>query len=252
MRSVSHFSKLLIALALSASCLFVAGCEHYHGEPGAGPEVPRPEEVRDFSTLYKENCAACHGTNGKGGAAISLANPVYLGIVDESVLHDVTAKGLPGTLMPPFGKSSGGMLTDEQVNILAHGILQQWSKPALFAGQTPPSYHATLSGDATRGQQAFVSTCARCHGVNGEGRESGDTAKSTYAKPGSIVDPSYLALISDQGLRSTIIGGRPEDGMPDWRSYTTQPLTDQQISDIVAWIVSKRINNPGQPYKAQP
>jgi len=36
--------------------------------------------------------------------------------------------------------------------------------------------------------------------------------------------------------------------MPDWRSVTTQPLTDQQITDIVAWLASKRIAEPGQPY----
>ena len=32
---------------------------------------------------------------------------------------------------------------------------------------------------------------------------------------GSLVDPSYLALVNDQTLRSTIIAGRPDWGMPD-------------------------------------
>ena len=65
---------------------------------------------------------------------------------------------------------------------------------------------------------------------------------------GSIVDGSYLALISDQGLRSLVIAGRPDEGMPDWRSDSSQPLTDQQITDLVAWLASKRTVNPGQPY----
>jgi hypothetical protein len=69
---------------------------------------------------------------------------------------------------------------------------------------------------------------------------------------GSIVDGSYLALISDQGLRSITIAGRPDEGMPDWRSDGAQPLTDQQITDIVAWLASKRTANPGQPYPTVP
>jgi cytochrome c oxidase cbb3-type subunit 3/ubiquinol-cytochrome c reductase cytochrome c subunit len=211
--------------------------------------VVRPSEVLDFSTLYRANCAACHGENGRNGAAISLANPVYLAVVGEANLHGITANGVPGKLMPPFAKSAGGMLTDQQVDVLAHGMVQQWSKPDLFAGQSVPSYRATGSGDAARGQEAFGAFCARCHGVAGEG--SGGDVKSGAVKVGSIVDGSYLALISDQGLRSVVIAGRPDEGMPDWRSDDSQPLTDQQITDIVAWLASKRTTNPGQPYPTQ-
>ena len=38
------------------------------------------------------------------------------------------------------------MLTDQQITVLAHGILQQWSKPTRSRGQNPPPYLATLSG----------------------------------------------------------------------------------------------------------
>jgi cytochrome c oxidase cbb3-type subunit 3/ubiquinol-cytochrome c reductase cytochrome c subunit len=62
------------------------------------------------------------------------------------------------------------------------------------------------------------------------------------------VNGSYLALISDQGLRSIVIAGRPDEGMPDWRTFGAQPMTDQQISDVVAWLASKRVADPGQPY----
>jgi len=235
------------ALALAAA-FAVMGCSRIPGRPGPGPEVARPDDVLDFSTLYKANCAACHGQNGGNGAAISLANPVYLTVAGEETLREITAKGVPGKLMPPFAKSAGGMLTDQQINVLAHGMVQQWSRPDLIAGLSMPQYRAALRGDAARGQQAFGTFCARCHGVAGEG-SAGD-AKS--GKVGSIVDGSYLALISDQGLRSITIAGRPDEGMPDWRSDGAQPLTDQQITDIVAWLASKRTADPGQPYPTRP
>jgi mono/diheme cytochrome c family protein len=245
----SGFS-LLGALLVSAGCMASIGCSHIPGRPGPGPEVVRPEEVLAFPVLYQQNCAACHGDHGKSGAAIPLANPVYLAVVGEDHLRDTIAKGVPGRLMPPFAKSSGGMLTDQQVTLLAQGILREWSRPSVLASQTPPAYQSTLTGSTGRGQQAFSAFCARCHGAAGEGHTS--DAKDKASKLGSIVDPSYLALISDQNLRSITISGRPDEGMPDWRSDGTQPLTDQQITDIITWLASKRTADPGQPYATHP
>jgi len=238
--------ELFGTLILSTACLATIGCSSIHGRPGPGPEVIRPDEVLDFPTLYKENCAACHGANGKNGAAIALANPVYVAVAGEQTIHQTITKGVPGGLMPPFAKTSGGSLTDKQVAILSQGIMQQWSAPDQLAGVTPPPYAATSQGDAARGQQAYTASCARCHGADGEGNP-GDS-KTGAGKLGSIVNPSYLALISNQDLRSIVIAGRPDEGMPDWRSDSAQPLTDQQITDIIAWLASKRIAEPGQPY----
>jgi mono/diheme cytochrome c family protein len=238
------------ALCLVAASLAMVGCSRIPGRPGPGPEVVRPDEILDFATLYKGNCAACHGENGRNGAAISLANPAYLAVVGEDTLRQIAAKGVSDKLMPPFAKSAGGMLTDQQINVLAHGVVQQWSRPDVAAGFALPTYRAVLQGDVTRGQQAFGEFCARCHGAAGEG--SAADKKGGAGKTGSIVDASYLALISDQGLRSITIAGRPDEGMPDWRTDAAQPMTDEQITDIVAWLASKRSANPGQPYPTQP
>jgi mono/diheme cytochrome c family protein len=238
------------ALALAAAALALVGCSRIPGRPGPGPEVVRPDEVLDFPTLYKANCAACHGENGRDGVAISLANPVYLALAGEDNLRHIVANGVSGRLMPPFARSAGGMLTDQQIGVLAHGMMQQWSKQELLAGLSIPQYRSTLTGDGARGQLAFGIFCARCHGAAGEG-SAGDV-KGKTGKVGSIVDGSYLALISDQGLRSIMIAGRPDEGMPDWRTDGTQPMTDQQITDIVAWLAAKRTINPGQPYPTRP
>ena len=49
------------ALAIFAAGLSTAGCSRMPGYPKPGPEVVRPDEVKDFATLYAQNCAGCHG-----------------------------------------------------------------------------------------------------------------------------------------------------------------------------------------------
>src|ERR1017187_7953490 len=240
-------TRLALINALVASAgLSVFGCGHIPGRPSPGPQVARPEQVLDFAVLYKSNCAACHGENGANGAAIALANPVYLAVVDEDTLREVSAKGVGGKLMPAFARSAGGTLTDQQIGILAHGMKLEWNKPAFPSLPSMPSYRATLPGDAARGEQVFGVFCASCHGAHGEGMTATINGKGT--KVGSIVDESYLALISDQALRSFTIAGVPGGVMPDWRTDAAVPMTDRKITDVVAWLASRRTADPGQPY----
>jgi len=242
-----------LSIPILALSLAGAGCDDAPGRPK--DEAMRPQQVLDFPTLYAQNCAACHGEQGKNGAAISLANPVYLATAGAANLQRVTASGVNGTMMPGFGSSAGGMLTDQQIGVLAQGMIDAWGKPAAPSALTPPSYASSLSGDSARGEKAFVVFCARCHGADGTGASSGK--KHT----GSLVDPAYLSMISDQGLRSLIVAGQPEQGMPDWRSdmsgsepsaATGQGINDKEITDIIAWLAAHRIATPGQPYPIHP
>lgn len=234
--------RLLIA-AFAIGSLSAIGCKDAPGKPGPGPEVPRPDQVLDFATLYKTNCVACHGDSQHPGAAVSITNPVLLAVIGEDNIKSILDQGVQGKLMPAFGKSGGGMLTEQQVDVLAKGLIANYGKPGLLNGQNPPPFKPTLHPDAASGQKAFASYCARCHGANGEG----DTA----LKQGSIVEPQYLGLISDQELRSYVIAGAT--GMPDWRSdLPNHAMTDQEVTDIVAWLASHRpasapVSNPPIP-----
>jgi cytochrome c oxidase cbb3-type subunit 3/ubiquinol-cytochrome c reductase cytochrome c subunit len=207
--------------------------------------------VLDFPTLYGQNCAACHGRDGKSGAAISLSNPVYLAIAGVQNIEHVTSAGVPGTTMPPFGKAPGGTLTDPQIAVIAEGMEQRWGRSDALAGQTAPPYASTSSGNAAQGQKTFATFCARCHGADATGAPVGNGVIT-----GSLIDPAYLALISDQGLRSIILAGQTERGNHDWRSYMSgpgaRPMTDQEVTDTVAWLGSHRIATPGQPYRERP
>jgi hypothetical protein len=56
-----------------------------------------------------------------------------------------------------------------------------------------------------------------------------------------VVSSDYLHLVSDQYLRSVVIAGRPELGMPNYQQLVpNKPMSPEEISDVVAWLVSHR------------
>jgi mono/diheme cytochrome c family protein len=208
------------------------------GRPRPDSQVIPPSKIMDFNFLYARNCAGCHGANGKGGATIGIADPVYLAIADDAAIRRITADGVHGTAMPAFAQHSGGMLTDDQIDAIIAGIRSRWAKPDAVRGADPPPYRAPDPGDPQRGSSVYRTYCSSCHGAGGRG-----------GRASSIVDGSYLGLVSDQNLRTTVIVGRPEIGAPDWRDDVPgKPMTPEEVSDVVAWLSAQRPQFPGQPY----
>ncbi len=229
--------KTIAIFGFVAACA-LAGCD-LPGRPTAGTEVPRPESVTGFDKLYSGNCAGCHGANGRDGAAVCLANPEFQALMDDATLRQTIAHGEKGTLMPGFALESGGPLNSAQVDALVAGMRERWRAPNAFGGDTPPPWKATRAADASKGAQVYAAACASCHGATA--LEPG--------KNGSILDGSFLALIDEQTIRTTVIAGRSDIGQPDWRKDVAgHPLTDEEITNLTAWMISQKPANPGQPY----
>ena len=93
-----------------------------------------------FGTLYKDNCAGCHGQNGRHGAARPLNDGLYLALIGEDRLRHVIANGVPGTTMPPFAQDQGGTLTDRQISVLADEMEKKWALPQEFDAAAMPAY----------------------------------------------------------------------------------------------------------------
>jgi len=227
----------VLLLATCSYALLLSGCGSSPGYPKPEAEVARPQDQLGFHTLYRQNCAACHGADGQNGAAIDLANPEYQALVDEKSERQWISSGMPGTQMPAFAISAGGSLTDRQIDVLVRGMREQWSPRGTSPRQSPPSYSAQQAGNAQRGLETYNTHCTSCH----QGSKQ------------QISSPDYLALVSDQALRSIIIAGRPDIGHPDWRTIcrnapTRDPLGAQDVTDIVTYLGTLRSPTPGQPY----
>lgn len=201
------------------------------------PGKPKPEpmnarDITDFATLFGENCQGCHGPNGMNGPGRPLNNALYLAIVPKEELTKTITYGRPGTAMPAWALSQGGPLTDKQVTALVNGIEKNWAKPVDFHGAPVPAYSADVStGNADNGRKLFLKDCFACHGQG--------------APIGPVSDPTYLSLVSNQLLRTAILEGWPSFGMPNYQTLNLgHALADQDITDVVAFLASKRPVNP--------
>ena len=232
-------------LVLAVLSVLLSACDSLPGKPDPADRYVRPEAVMDFQTLFAENCRGCHGEGGKQGPAPLLADSLYLAYAGPSELRRIVSEGVPGTLMPAFLIEEGGTLRAAQIDALVAGMRASWGMGTRFHGQQLPSYRGTPGNDAdlatarARGRASFRTFCANCHGARGGGTD----------KAGSVFDPSFLALVSDQGLRTAVVVGRPDLGMPAYYSHAVgRPMRDEEIEDVVTWIAAHRVKFPGRPY----
>jgi mono/diheme cytochrome c family protein len=211
-----------------------AGCD-LPGKPNPADRPVPADQVKDFGDLYATHCAGCHGADGRLGPAPPLNDPVFLAIVPDAELRRVITEGRVVTPaqkspMPAFARDRGGPLTGAQVEALVAGIRPRWGQPPETGAADLPLYRDEKThGNPKAGEGVFAAACACCHGKDGKGG----------AAAGAVNDRAFLELISDQALRRLVITGRPDLGMPDYRTRgdrpaTFQPLSPQDVADVVA------------------
>ncbi|MFQ5814457.1 MAG: c-type cytochrome, partial [Anaerolineae bacterium] len=157
------------------------------------------------ATLYTGNCAPCHGSNGEGDV---LAPPLNLTDVlakEDDFLRTISREGIPGTAMIDFGTR---MNTQDIDDIIA--FMRTWQ---------PKARPSLGEGDAANGAEIFASTCAACHGADGEGTAIGPALKR-----------AELLAKGDDFLRATTREGISGTSMVAFEGR----LTDQEIADVIA------------------
>ena len=185
-------------------------------------------EATSGAHLYTQNCAACHGSDGRGGVGVPLALPDFLATVSDDYLRQTIRTGRPGRVMPAFRQ-----LSDAQVAAIVQHVRG-------FA-RTPTAARPikVASGDATRGRALYAKHCASCHGANGEGAHGTGV---TFSRPRDLPilapalnNPGFLRAADDAMIKATLVRGR--EGTP-MRSFRKAGLSERQIDDIVAFVRS--------------
>lgn len=170
--------------------------------------------------LFGDNCAACHGRDGKGranypdltdddwrwgGGPELIEQTMRVGI---NTAHPETRIGQ----MPAFGRDQ--MLDRAQVTSVA----------AYVYSLTHPEYSTPENLERVEaGQEVFVATCAACHGDNAEGsREVGaPNLTDSYWVYGGDIDT----------IIASVHGGR-QGHMPTW----DERLTTAEIRTLAVYV----------------
>jgi mono/diheme cytochrome c family protein len=187
--------------------------------------------------LYADNCAVCHGPQGEGRVGARLKD--FPSINPQAFVKATVANGVPGSKMPAWSQAKGGPLTDAEIDAIA-AFVASWTTGSVPAAPTEaprplvvlPTV-AGVSGDPARGAQVFQQNCQVCHGAKGEGRVGVNLAKPFAS--------AFPAAFVKQAVSSGVQGSV----MPAWAQSNGGPLSDQQLDDVTAFVLSmQKISAP--------
>ena len=102
---------------------------------------------------------------------------------------------------------------------------------------------AQVKGDPKAGKTKYDANCVGCHGATGKG--DGAAAAALNPKPQDHTNGSVMNALSDKYLFDIIKDGGASMKKAPFMPASSKKLSDQEISDIVAYIRS--LANP--PYK---
>jgi putative heme-binding domain-containing protein len=147
------------------------------------------DAIRTGMGVYRLRCADCHGTDARGVRGPDLTQLWAAGRSDEGIFRTIT-EGVPGTNMRPIDRVR---TRDSEV----------WQIIAYLRSIAAPAVTQT-TGDAARGEQIFVASCAICHQIDAAGGRLGpDLSRIGLARSvdalkrrirgdyGKMVDPAF-------------------------------------------------------------
>jgi mono/diheme cytochrome c family protein len=188
--------------------------------------------------LYTQHCYRCHQSYP--------ATRMGRGMTEEDI-HKTIKNGKTSTQMTPFSRRKGGELKVQEIKDIVFYIVtweEMEAPPALPAGLlvAPTPNPADLipvslpeiptpKGNARRGSELYGLHCAECHGDEGKGEIGPRLAKD------------WLSVRPDLTIKATISQGVPGSPMAAWGQDQDGPLTEEQISDLVIFIVSWSTDN---------
>lgn len=199
----------MIRLILLISIFFMTGCtSRLSSEPdsqksGASPRIKNfnmqgtPEKLTQAQALYIQNCADCHGWEGKDkgpGAKILGISPPSLR--RKALFSQYSEENLIARVM--FGRVLTGPL---------HRIDNPKTAAEINAILSHMRRLQSLNWDQLSvGEQIYDELCIACHGVYGRG--DGEWASQFPVPPGDLSDPLFQSRTNDDQLFNIIAEGK--------------------------------------------
>src|SRR5262245_22729705 len=186
--------------------------------PEKNPVDGEPESIRAGMGIFRQRCADCHGTDGRGVRGPDITHVWSSGRTDQGLFRTIRT-GVPNTEMPAF---VAPRTSDREVwQILAY--LRTIAAPA---PADPPR------GNAENGARVFRTHCGSCHRVNAAGGRIGPD----LSRIGSARSRETLVVRIRRGSEDFAAGFAPvtvtpESGPPIQGVKKNEDLFSVQIMD---------------------
>jgi cbb3-type cytochrome c oxidase subunit III len=204
----------------------LAGMVGFAFAAAASAEPATKAALKNGKSQFDENCAACHQEDaiGQPGIAPSLTNPELLSISSDKLMMATVRDGREDTGMMPFAHLGRKNVSDIVAYLRSHEKLPNRSAEV--------DAQPDARGDPRLGKQWYDYICSTCHGLDGDGYESGGTGTA-------IGLPSFLSKVSDGFIRETVKKGRSNTRMLAFQGPAALAnLSDQEIDDIIVYLRS--------------
>lgn len=177
--------------------------EHDPGELALDPAA-----VRIGRNLFANNCAACHGSDGRGSTGFpNLTDADWLWGGSPELIQTSIAGGRTG-VMAPWGELLG-----------ERGVADTAAYVMSLSGRK------TQQGNVAAGETHFRTYCVACHGDHGQGNPE-------VGAP-NLTDNVWLHGGSPAAIRATIASGRQNE-MP----AQAERLGDTRVRLLAAYVLS--------------
>lgn len=243
-------SQLLTILSLAGLLSFPL-----HGEP----------DTAKGKVLFEQNCALCHGTQGRvdtpTGQALKARNFVTDTFKQGETLEAIAKSietGVPGTGMAPFTAQIPDAA--DRLSVAAYVLMLKNASPEAVTPEVKKSDEPTVEGEVSiryamsqleksprkakgvqfnpesKGYAVYKANCAECHGEKGEG---GIAIKMLSAAPYHRVETEALfghsgTWTSDKkAFAKLVTEGLPGEFMPG-----AGQLTQEELDELFAFLKS--------------
>lgn len=219
---MSEFRLTRLLIGLLVFCAPLAGMATEEDKEGLPPIRTLTEEQSEAAAAnYEKYCVLCHGADRQGHVNDHAPSLRSKSLFESGVPHAILrplSYGRQGTAMGGYLDEVGGPLTLDETWDLTYWLFEQSGAERVAITTNP------VHGDIERGRSLYQTTCAECHGENGEG----------VTAP-ALGNQSALAHNSDEFIRYAIQHGREDTEMVAF----ADKFSAKDIDSLTAFIRSR-------------
>jgi mono/diheme cytochrome c family protein len=218
------------------------------------------EVLEEGKATYTRECLVCHGASGHGdgpyGNNLQPSPPDFsdssaYGTLDKPLYADADyywriSEGLPWASMPAWKSQYSAEERWQLVHYIRVNLTQTEARPVMNAlAVRPPQVYLEQvlpeSASLERGRKLYLTTCALCHGLSGQG--DGWNGTNLSPTPAVLTDPA-LRDLSDGEWLAKLTFGVPNTAHPVWGEF----LPEGQRWDLIKYVQAAFVD--GLPMKA--